>query len=168
MYQSVIQNRRILPEELLWKNTPEEEIGNFDYLIEVIDWEKNIDPKFMETNFRKPKPVKDEKEMLAEGYSEKWICYDCDGYRAKELTVLPGKTVTIFDDGAYGIIMMQGHGKMGVWDIETPALIRYGQLTNDEYFVSVKAAKEGVEITNLSKSDPIVMLKHFGPKTEED
>ena len=168
MYQSVTQNRRILPEELLWKNTPEEEIGNFDYLIEVIDWEKNIDPKFMETNFRKPKPVKDEKEMLAEGYSEKWICYDCDGYRAKELTVLPGKTVTIFDDGAYGIIMMQGHGKMGVWDIETPALIRYGQLTNDEYFVSVKAAKEGVEITNLSKSDPIVMLKHFGPKTEED
>ena len=165
MYQSVIQNRRILPEELLWKNTPEEEIGNFDYLVDVIDWEKNVDPAFMETNFRKPKPVKDDNEMVKDGYSENWICYDCDGYRAKELTVLPGKTVTIFDDGAYGMIMMQGHGKMGGLDIETPSLIRYGQLTNDEYFVSVNAAKEGVEITNFSKSDPIVMLKHFGPKT---
>ena len=59
--------------------------------------------------------------------------------------------------------MMQGHGKMGVWDIETPALIRYGQLTNDEFFISEKAAREGVKIVNNSASDPIVMLKHFGP-----
>jgi len=166
MYQSVTQNRRVLPEELLWKNMPKEEIGNFDYLMDVIDWEKNIDPHFKETNFRAPKPVKDEAEMQAEGYSELWICYDCEGYQAKELTVLPGQTVTIKDDGAYGMIMMQGHGKMGVWDIETPALIRFGQLTNDEYFVSAKAAAEGVQITNTSASDPLVMLKHFGPKTE--
>ena len=59
--------------------------------------------------------------------------------------------------------MMQGHGKMGVWDIETPTLIRYGQLTNDEFFVSEKAATEGVTIVNHSSTDPIVMLKHFGP-----
>ena len=58
---------------------------------------------------------------------------------------------------------MQGHGKMGVWDVETPALIRYGQLTNDEFFVSEKAAMEGVTIINASTTDPIVMLKHFGP-----
>jgi len=58
---------------------------------------------------------------------------------------------------------MQGHGTMGAWDIETPSLIRYGQLTHDEYFVSEAAAKAGVTITNPSKTDPIVMLKHFGP-----
>jgi hypothetical protein len=58
---------------------------------------------------------------------------------------------------------MQGRGKMGVWDIETPALIRYGQLTNDEFFISEKAALEGVKITNASATDPIVILKHFGP-----
>ena len=52
---------------------------------------------------------------------------------------------------------------MNEWDIETPALIRFGQLTHDEYFVSEKAAKAGVKITNHSKTDPIVMLKHFGP-----
>jgi hypothetical protein len=101
--------------------------------------------------------------MQAEGYVEKWVCYRSDAYSAKELTVLPGATVTIKDSGAYGIIMMQGHGKMGVWNIETPALIRYGQLTHDEFFISESAAREGVQITNLSSTDPIVMLKHFGP-----
>ena len=61
------------------------------------------------------------------------------------------------------MIMMQGHGTMGVWDIETPTLIRFGQLTHDEFFVSEAAAREGVTITNPSPTDPIVMLKHFGP-----
>ena len=34
---------------------------------------------------------------------------------------------------------------------------------NDEFFISESAAKDGVTIVNKSKSDPIVMLKHFGP-----
>jgi len=62
--------------------------------------------------------------------------------------------------------MLQGQGKMGAWDIETPALIRCGQLTHDEYFVSAAAAQAGVKITNPSHSDPIVMLKHFGPNAD--
>ena len=80
---------------------------------------------------------------------------------------MPSQTVVITDAAAYGMIMMQGHGKMGAWDIETPSLIRFGQLTHDEYFVSEDAAKAGVKITNLSKTDPIVMLKHFGPKNPD-
>jgi hypothetical protein len=71
------------------------------------------------------------------------------------------------DSAAYGIIVMQGHGKMGVWDIETPALIRYGQLTNDEFFISESAAKEGVKMINHSSTDPIVILKHFGPRNPD-
>ena len=71
--------------------------------------------------------------------------------------------LTIRDAAAYGCIVLQGHGTMGAWDIESPALIRFGQLTHDEFFVSESAAKEGVVITNPSKTDPIVMLKHFGP-----
>ena len=73
---------------------------------------------------------------------------------------MPGRTVAIKDAASHGMIMMQGHGT-GFWDIETPSMIRYGQLTHDEYFISEKAAREGVRITNLSKTDPIVMLKHF-------
>ncbi len=47
--------------------------------------------------------------------------------------------------------------------MESPTLIRYGQSTYDEFFVSEKAAMEGVVIRNPSRSDPLVMLKHFGP-----
>lgn len=115
----------------------------------------------------KPIAVRPLEEMEQEGYTENWICYKSDDFSAKELTIFPGATVTIKDAGAYGMIMMQGQGKMGVWDIETPSLIRFGQLTHDEYFVSEQAAMEGVRIVNLSKTDPIVMLKHFGPGNPE-
>jgi len=129
----------------------------------VIDWDLNVDPNFAKNRFMAPKPVRAQAEMEAEGYIENWICYKSTAFSAKELTVLPGRTVTIKDSGAYGMIMMQGHGRMGEWFVETPTMIRYGQLTYDEYFVTEAAAKAGVKITNCSKADPIVMLKHFGP-----
>lgn len=166
MYQSLVGDA-IVPEELLWKDTPQEKIGNYDHLIDIIDWELNVDPNFMKNRFMRPKPVKPLEEMKAGGYVENWICYKSDDFSAKELTVLPGATVIIKDAAAYGMIMMQGHGKMGVWDIETPALIRFGELTHDEYFVSEQVATEGVTITNPSKTDPIVMLKHFGPQNSD-
>lgn len=166
MYQSLV-NEAIIPEELLWNGTPKDRIGDYDQLMEAIDWELNVDPEMMKNRYMVPKPVKDEAEMAAEGYREVWVCYKSDAFSAKELTVLPGQTVTIKDSAAYGLIVMQGHGKLGVWDIETPALIRYGQLTDDEFFVSEKAAKEGVTIVNPSKNDPIVILKHFGPSNPD-
>ena len=166
MYQSLV-NEAIIPEELLWNGTPPDKIGDYDQLMEVIDWELNTNPNILETRFMAPKPVKSVAEMEAEGYIENWICYRSEAFSAKELTVAPGKTVIIKDNAAYGIIMMQGHGKMGVWNIETPSLIRYGQLTNDEFFITEKAAVEGVKITNHSTTDPIVMLKHFGPNNPD-
>ena len=42
-------------------------------------------------------------------------------------------------------------------------MLRYGQLSADEYFVSEEAAKQGVTITNHSHWEPLVALKHFGP-----
>ncbi|MCH2115116.1 MAG: hypothetical protein MK171_09450 [Pirellulales bacterium] len=162
MYESVSHDK-VIPEELLWKDTPKSEVGNFDYLVDVIDWELNLDPNFKANHFMAPIPVADLEQMRAAGYEEKWICYRNEAYSAKELTILPGGTVTIKDAGAYGLIVLQGHGKLGVWDIETPSLIRYGQLTHDEYFVSAEAAIQGLSLTNPSQTDPIVMLKHFGP-----
>jgi hypothetical protein len=163
MYQSLVGDR-IVSEELLWKDTPAEKRGDLEYLIEVIDWELNVDPNFAAKHFMRPKPVRLIDEMKAEGYIENRICYKSNAFSAKELTVLPGRTVTIRDSAAYGMIMMQGHGKMGVWDIETPTMIRYGQFTNDEFFICEDTARAGVTISNPSGTDPIVMLKHFGPE----
>ena len=166
MYQSLTGDS-IVPVELLWKNTPEKRMYDFDFLIEVMDWELNVDPDFKQNRFMSPLPVRSLEEMQSAGYLENWICYKSEDFSAKELTIFPGCSVVIKDQGPYGLIMMQGHGKMGVWDIETPALIRFGQLTHDEFFVSNDAARAGVEITNLSQTDPIVMLKHFGPDNAE-
>ena len=162
MYENITHDQ-VVPKELLWKDTPKDKEGDVEWLLSIIDWDLNVDPNFAQNRFMVPKPVRPVKEMETEGYIENWICYKSTTFSAKELTVLPGQTVTIKDSACYGFITMQGHGKMGVWDIETPALIRYGQLTHDEYFVTEAAAKEGVTITNPSKTDPIVMLKHFGP-----
>ncbi len=163
MFQSVIHNRQVVDEELLWKDTPDGKVGDVDYLMEIMDWEANIDERFAEHHFMRPRPVRPVEEIEAEGYRENWVCYRSDAFSAKELTVLPASTVTIRDAAAYGLIMMQGHGRMGVWDVESPALIRYGQLTHDEFFVSEEAARDGVTIVNPSHTDPLVMLKHFGP-----
>ena len=156
MYQSVLHGGHTVSEDLLWKNCPEEEKGNYDYLVDVIDWEKNVDPNFSKNRFMKPVVINE-----TEDYTEEWICYKCPEVSAKRLTVQPGKSVTITDAAAYGFILLQGHGTCGVWEIETPTLIRYGELTNDEFFVTEAAAKAGVTITNTSKTEPIVMLKHF-------
>jgi hypothetical protein len=162
MFQSLTGDA-VIPSELLWKNTPENRMHNIDFLLDIIDWKLNLDPDFRKNRFMVPRPVLPVADMNAEGYHENWICYKSRAFSAKELTVYPGRTVTIRDRGAYGMIMMQGHGTMRIWNIETPSLIRYGQLTFDEFFVSEQAAREGIIITNPSESDPIVMLKHFGP-----
>lgn len=166
MYQSLV-NEAVIPEELLWKCTPEDKIGDFDELIDVIDWELNLDSNIKENRFMAPIPAYDKDFMLGQGFEENWIVYKSTDFSAKELTVYPGQSVTIHDSAAYGMILMQGRGKMGVWDIETPSLIRYGELTNDEFFVSEKTAKGGVEISNHSQTEPLVMLKHFGPNNPD-
>jgi len=166
MYQSLTGNQ-VIPEELLWKNTPENRMNDIEFLLEIIDWDLNLDPNFRANRFMRPVPALPLDEMTAQGYIEHWICYKSKDFSAKELTVLPGRSVTVKDNAAYGMIMMQGHGKMGVWDIETPSSIRYGQLTHDEFFVSEEAARAGVAISNPSGTDPIVMLKHFGPENPD-
>ena len=166
MFQSLTGDS-IVAEELMWKDVPPDRVGDYDFLLELVDWEENLATDFVARHFMRPRPVKPVSEMEAAGYLENWVCYKSPAYSAKELTVYPGASVTIKDQGAYGMIMLQGHGTFGRWPTETPALIRFGQLTMDEYFVTEKAAREGVVITNPSATDPIVMLKHFGPGNPE-
>jgi hypothetical protein len=162
MFQSMVEGRAV-GWELLVKDVPPEYQNDLDYLIEMLDWEANVDPEFASHNFTQPKAVKDETEMRDGGYREAWVTYGTPHYSAKELTVYPGKTITVKDAAAYGVILTQGYGTFGVHQAETPSLIRFGELTRDEFFVSADAAKNGVKITNSSQTEPLVMLKCFGP-----
>ena len=157
MYQSLVEGRGV-PWDLLVKDVPPEHHHDLDYLIEMMDWPANTDPEFAEHRLFHPKPVGE-----FDGYQENWVVYSTKFYSAKELTILPGHKVTVRDAAAYGLILTSGYGSIGKHDVETPSLIRYGQMTQDELFVTADAAKQGVVIANRSKTENLVMLKHFGP-----
>ena len=74
---------------------------------------------------------------------EVWVTYGTPFYSAKELTVQPGRKVTIKDAEAYGVIVTQGYDRLGKQNISTPSGIRFGQMTEDEVFVTAATAQQG-------------------------
>jgi hypothetical protein len=162
MYQSLVEGRAV-PWDLLVKDVPKEHHQDLDYLIDMLDWDANVDPDFSAKRLFHPQPVTALDEMKAAGYEENWIVFSTAHYSAKELTVFPGASVTVKDAAAYGVIVTQGQGIFGKHEVETPSLIRFGEMTKDEVFVSAEAAKNGITIKNRSDRENLVMLKHFGP-----
>ena len=77
--------------------------------------------------------------------------------------MFPKRTVTIRDSAAYGLILTQGYGTLGKHAVSTPAMIRFGQMTQDELFVTAETAKQGVRIQDRSETDPLVLSKHLAP-----
>jgi hypothetical protein len=155
-------NNREVPDELMWKDVPEDKVGDLDFVIELLDWDLNVDPNFM-TN-RHMAPYETDRSAEYEGRAvERWIVFLSDLYSATELSVAPGQTVTVTDTDAYGLIVVQGFGSIGEHQLESATAIRFGELSNDEFFVSEAAAQAGVKVVNHSSSQPLVMLKHFGP-----
>ena len=162
MFQSEVDGR-IVPWELMTKDVPPAHHHDLDYLVGMLDWNANVNPEFARSNRTFPCPVRPFAETEPEGYREQWVCYGTGYYSAKELSVLPKRAATIKDAAAYGLIVVQGHGQFGNLPVSTPSMIRFGDMTEDELFVTDRAAREGVRIENRSETDPLVMLKHFGP-----
>jgi hypothetical protein len=162
MFQSLVEGR-VVPWDLLVKDVPPDKHRDLDFIIGMLDWDANVNPSFAATNRVFPRPVRPLAETEADGYREQWICYGTGWYSAKELTVLPRRSVTITDAAAYGLIVVQGDGTIGPHHVGAPTMIRFGEMTQDELFVSSDAATAGVRIENASGSDPLVVLKHFGP-----
>ena len=164
LFQSMVEGRYI-SRDLLVKDVPQDKHNDLRYIAGMLDWEANIDPNFKKNHYLEPRPAEGiVDEMKEKGYNEKRIIYGSDKFSAKELTVFPGRTAEIRDSAAYGAVVIQGRGKIGRLDAETPAIIRYGELTNDEFFVTAEAAKTGIKITNTGGQEDLVMLKHFGPE----
>ena len=168
MYQSLVEGRAV-SRDLLIKDVPEDKTDDLDYLVDLLDWEGNLDPNFRDNHYLEPIPVAD---TAAEGYVDRWVVYGrAEGqqwFTAKELTVNPGVKATIKDNGAYGLIVMQGRGQIGNLPVHSPAMIRFGEMTEDELFVTESAAKSGVTFENLAEHEPLVALRYFGPDVNPD
>lgn len=168
MYQSIVEGRRV-PWDLLVKDMPKDKHQDLDFIVDQLDWEGNVDPNFKDNHYLEPVPVAD---TASEGYVDRWIVYGkVHGeqlFTAKELTVDPGAKCTIKDSGAYGLIVTQGRGKIGNLTLECPSMIRFGQMTEDEVFVTAEAAARGITFENHSDADPLVTLRYFGPDANPD
>lgn len=164
MYQSLVEGRAV-PWSLLVKDVPPDKHNDLDYLVEQLDWEANVDPSFKDNHYLEP--IVD-KGCSGEGYTDRWIVYGKVGgqqlFTAKELTVDAGAKAKIKDNGATGIICVQGRGRIGKLPLECPSMIRFGEMTEDEVFVSEKRAKEGYTVENLGGDCPLVLLRYFGPE----
>lgn len=167
MYQSLVEGREV-PWSLLVKDVPEDKHQDLDYIIEQLDWEKNVDPTFKQSNYLEP--IVDESRS-GDGYTDKWIDYGkLDGqqlFSAKELTIQPGAKCTLKDPGASGWITVQGGGRMGALQLQTPVMINFGEEPWDEVFITHEAATGGVEIENTG-GEPLVSLRYFGPDVHDN
>jgi hypothetical protein len=164
MYQSLVEGREV-PWSLLVKDMPPEKHRDLDFIVGQLDWDKNVDTHFKEHNYLEP--IIDA-AASGQGYTDRWIVYGTvDGqqlFSAKELTVDPGAKCTLKDPGASGWITVQGRGRMGRLNLQTPAMIHFGEETEDEVFITHEAATAGVVVENTG-SEPLVGLRYFGPDT---
>ena len=162
MFQSLVEGREV-PWSLLVKDVPADKHKDLDFIIDQLDWGRNVDTHFKEHNYLEP-IVADQ----GPGYVDRWIVYGLvDGaqlFSAKELTLEPGAKHLLRDPGASSWITVQGRGRLGKLALQTPAMIRFGQETEDEVFISHEAATLGIEIENMG-SEPLVGLRYFGPDT---
>jgi hypothetical protein len=167
MYQSLVEGR-VVPWSLLVKDVPPDKHKDLQYLVDQLDWEANVNPSFKDTHYLEPIAGAD---SASEGYVDRWIVYGkVNGeqlFTAKELTLDPGVKTTVKDKGAYGLIAVQGSGRMGKLALQTPAMIRFGELTEDEVFVTADVARQGVTFENTGK-EPLVTLRYFGPDVNPD
>ncbi len=163
VYENITQGEEIYPKDFLSENCPKDKKDDVDYIMSLMDWEKNVDPYYKRTFFRPPVVCNHSDDK----HTEKWILYANEYIAAKELTIQPGQSIVSKDSAAYGCVMIQGHGTFGNFDAESAVMLRFGQMSADEHFVSEKAAQEGVRITNKSRFEPMVILKHFGPNNPD-
>lgn len=166
MYESWSNNREV-GDDLIWKDVPENRRGDLDFLVEIVDWDENTDPEFKANHYMEPIETRASASAGNEDYIDRWIVYLSDRFSAKETVVLPGRTAVLSDLDPYGLICVQGRGTIGGQSLSSPNMIRFGELTEDEFFVSEPAARAGVEITNHSLVEPLVILRHYAPGNQE-
>ncbi|MEN6634548.1 MAG: hypothetical protein ABFC56_01720 [Clostridiaceae bacterium] len=142
---------------LLTDCQPKDEKGDVDALFAQIDWEESTRTDYKQKYFRAPKPLVETQK----GLTEKWVAYANEWIAAKEVTVAPGAKVKLSDDACYCALVVQGHGTFGAFECEAPGVLRYGDVSGDEFFISESAAKKGIVVENTSSYEPLIILQNF-------
>ena len=146
MYQSMVEGRRV-PWELLVKDVPEQYHHDLDYLVDQLDWEKNVDPEFKTAQLpRADRPVGQRRRGLRRQV-------DRLRHRRRQATLqrlrADGRAGPLDHDqgpGAYGLIVVQGSGLIGELDVDSPNFIRFGEMTEGRGLRDGQAGRRGGDL----------------------
>lgn len=162
MFQSMVEGRAV-GWELLTKDVPEGQKNDLDYIVGMLDWDANTNPNFKRDHYLEPIAIGD---TARAGYVDRWVIYGKilgeDLFSARELTLMPGREVTIEDPGASGATVIQGQGQIGPHAASATTFVRYGELTQDEFFITEGRARAGWTVRNTGR-EALVILRYFGP-----
>jgi 23S rRNA pseudouridine955/2504/2580 synthase len=154
----------MVPWDLLVKDMPKNKHRDLDFIVEQLDWEKNVDPNFKANRYLEPVTA-----AQGAGWHDRWIIFGkmngFEYFSAKELTVEPGASCTIKDNGAFGLTCVQGTGTVNGEPLSSPRLIRFRELTNDEmeFALSMVIHKDDAALV-INK--PAGLATQGGTKTE--
>ena len=136
----------IASKEAMLNGLPDEEA-----VVKLIDWETSTDPQFYRKFHTVPEPIE------AADCKEGWVFqpWRTRKFSGKELRVGPGKKAKCRENGAHGILVWQGQGRVGA----SAAAAKHGL---DEFFVTYGAATQGYAVENTG-NETLVLYKLFGP-----
>ncbi|HEY7400240.1 MAG TPA: hypothetical protein VH989_05010 [Actinomycetota bacterium] len=151
---------KIISKDLLWKDVrPEDrEAQGERFILELIDWEENGDPRFYEHHHLSPLVIEGSRQ---EGGEEYWIFYNSTKFSGTKLIVRPGCSYRSVDAGVHNVLVWSGSGTYGGLDVEG------GNPDRDEVLVTHDRAVGGVEVRNTGRED-LLAIKFFGPDVNAD
>lgn len=150
----------IISKDLLWKDVRAEdrETKGERFILELIDWEENGDPRFFEHHRLSPQLIEGSRR---EGGEEYWIYYNTTKFSGKKLVVRPGCSYLSLDPGVHNVLVWSGSGTYGGLPVEG------GSPDLDEVLVTHDRAARGVEVRNTGRED-LLAIKFFGPDLNPD
>ena len=150
----------LISKDLLWKDVREEDRQRLGerYILELIDWRENGDPRFYENHHLSPQLIA---ASVQNGGEESWIFYNTTKFSGKKLVVHPGSSYVCIDAGVHNVFVWGGRGTYGGIPVEG------GKPGNDELFVTHERAVRGVEVHNPGSED-LLVIKFFGPDVHSD
>ena len=113
MYQSLVEGREV-PWALLVKDMPTDKHKDLDFIVEQLDWEKNVDTHFKEHNYLEPIVDKERQwqrlhRSLDRVRHRRWpATFQREGTDARAR-----RELHVAGPGASGWITVQGKGRMG-------------------------------------------------------
>ncbi len=151
MYQNLVEGREV-PWELLVKDMPKEQHKDLDFIVDQLDWDKNVDPNFKDNHYLEPVPVADtRKRRLRRSLDRLWQNRRRTALHREGTHRRSRREGNRQGQRRLWPHLRAGHGKNQRQSPEQPEVIRFHELTEDEYFFTEDGAKQGVTFENMQR-----------------